>query len=442
MGEQDFTDVAVWGCGSIGLSLAASFAARRLAVLGCDIDGGRLARIADGSACRTEPDLARSVRAGLESGLLRFTHELGTADAIRAHIIAVPTPWRDGDGFDDRPLQAAIEGILAVAGPRDAICIRSTVPIGVTAALARRLKAAGRDMDVACTPDRSIEGASYREQFSTPHLIGADDPAAAGRIGRLFSRLGEILICGSAAEAEAAKLVCNATRDAMFGLANEVGRLLDGLGLDGRAVCAAAGRGYARFALPPPGPVGGPCLMKDTHLLLDAAPADAAPVIRAARARNHAIPAEVAGAIAAHVADLTEARVALLGIAFKGRPAVADLRGSPALEIAALLRRDSRHRIVVWDAEVEAAAAQRQGLSAEISPLAAARGAAAIVLANDHPALRALDFDALLAAAHPRALIYDLWGHTLGQAVTLQPGQMLRVLGGGIRRGAQEAPAP
>jgi UDP-N-acetyl-D-mannosaminuronic acid dehydrogenase len=253
--------------------------------------------------------------------------------------------------------------------------------------------------------------------------------------------LGEVVICGNAAEAEAAKLICNATRDAMFGLANEVGALLEDLGLDGRAICAAAGRNYPRFALPAAGPVGGPCLRKDTLLLLSAAAADAAPMIRAARARNQAIPREIAEAVGAHVAALDAPCIALLGIAFKGRPPVPDLRGSPALEIAALLCRDPRHRIVVWDAEVEAAAAP-EGLDVASSPAEAARGAAAIVLANDHPALRDMDLDALLAQAHPEALIYDLCGHTNGRAVALRPGQTLRVLGGREFRGAKAAPPP
>jgi nucleotide sugar dehydrogenase len=436
VGEDDFTAVAVLGCGTVGLPLAAAFASRGIAVVGCDADAGRLAAIADGSACRMQPDLAAAVRAGQDCGLLRFTDRLEPVGQSRAYFVAVPTPWREEIGFDAGQLDAAIEHILAVARRRDVICIRSTVPIGTGAAIARR--SGGLDLDVVATPDRSVEGASYGEQYSIPHLVGADDPAAADRVARLLGRLGEVVICGSGAEAEAAKLLCNAARDAMFGLANDVGRLFDELGLDGRSIRAAAGRNYQRFSLPAARPVGGPCLMKDSLMLLAHAAPDAAPVLRAARARNQAIPREVAEVVAAHVADFPGARIALLGIAFKGRPAVADLRGSPALEIAALLR--GNHEIIVWDAEVEAQAAQGKGLGAAASAQAAACGAGAIILANDHPALGDLDFDALLAAAHPRALLYDLCGHTAGRPVALGAGQVLRVLGGGERRGA-EGPA-
>jgi hypothetical protein len=73
------------------------------------------------------------------------------------------------------------------------------------------------------------------------------------------------------------------------------------------------------------------------------------------------------------------------------------------------------------------------------TPGAVAFGAAAIVLANNHPALAALDLDRLTAMAHPRALIYDLCGQSYGRKLALQPGQTVRILDGGQTVGA---PAP
>jgi nucleotide sugar dehydrogenase len=226
----------------------------------------------------------------------------------------------------------------------------------------------GHGLDVVSTPDRSVEGRAFLEQFDPPHLIGTLQAAATPRVEALFGRLGETVVCGGAGEAEAAKLLCNVTRDVMFGLANEVAALCDAIGLDGRAVCAAAGKGYPRFKPPRPGPVGGPCLVKDTDLLCASSGAPPPPLVEAGRAANRDVIRRVVEAGLAHWARAPPAPVALLGVAFKGSPPVADLRGSPALEIADGLRGAGVDSIVGWDPLAEPEALRAAGLTPRPRP--------------------------------------------------------------------------
>ncbi len=78
--------------------------------------------------------------------------------------------------------------IAAVARPADLVCIRSTLPIGATRALAASFPSAG--LAFAACPDRSVAGNAYAEQFTVPHIVGGLDEAAGAQAEALFSSLG------------------------------------------------------------------------------------------------------------------------------------------------------------------------------------------------------------------------------------------------------------
>ena len=428
----DIGEVVIVGCGSIGLPVAAAFATTGLRVLGHDVDTERVARLRHLREPIPEAELMAALKAAMDDGRLRFSDELGAVAETRAWIVAVPTPWSDEGGFDGGPLWAAIDAVLDVARDGDLLCVRSTVPVGTGAAIERRAAERGRAIGVAATPDRSVQGRSFREQFEVPHLIGGNSDEAVRSAADLFGRLGPVTLCGSSGEAEAAKLLCNVARDAMFGLANELAGIFADMGLDGQAVSEAAARDYPRLQLPRAGPVGGPCLSKDVGLLLGSEGAPKSPLLLAAREANSRIPQRVAKRILDHLAGTGPGRVALLGVAFKGRPATADLRGSPALDIAALLRAYPQLRIVGWDPEADGKALALAGLEPAECAEAAAAGAKVVVLGNDHPEIMALDLAALARAADGDALFYDLSGRRWGRDAALSPGQRLEVFGRGV----------
>ena len=397
MPQSGQCDVVVIGCGAIGLPLAAALASRGAQVLGIDSDAAKAAELAAGRTELVDAGLADALHEGLSNGRLAFAEALGPADRARAYVIATPTPALADGGFDKTPLKQALAGIAAVARPGDLVCIRSTVPIGVTRGLAKAFAAAG--LAFAACPDRSVSGNAYAEQFSVPHIVGGLDEAAGAWAEALFAPLGAVVRTPDPETAEAIKLFANVQRDVTFALANQFALICEASGVDFAAVRQAGAAGFPRFSLARPGPVGGPCLTKDLALLLASGGVDRidTALLSAARALNESLADRVAGDIEAELVGRPGAAVAILGLAFKGSPPTADRRGAFAGILTERPRRrlpglEARH----WDPVGDPPASRRAALD----------GAAIVVLANDHPGLA----DGLESDLAPGAVVFDLTG--------------------------------
>src|SRR6185437_2511505 len=85
-------EIAVIGCGAIGLPVAAALAARGARVAGVDVDPAKLARLAQGETELVDAGLAEALRAALTAGRLTFADRLARADGARTYVVATPTP--------------------------------------------------------------------------------------------------------------------------------------------------------------------------------------------------------------------------------------------------------------------------------------------------------------------------------------------------------------
>jgi nucleotide sugar dehydrogenase len=380
MSQASERDVVVIGCGAIGLPLAVALASVGKRVLGVDSDGAKVAGLCAGRSELVDAGLAPSLREALADGRLAFAAALGAADRAPTYVIAVPTPSAPDGAFDKASLERALAAIGGIARQGDLVCIRSTLPMGATRTLAAAF--GGLGLGFAACPDRSIAGAAYEEQFTVPHIVGGLDEDSGARAETLFSSLGAVIRAPDPETAEAIKLfalICEAT------------------GVDFAAVRQAGARAFPRFALARPGPVGGPCLTKDLALLLASGGVGDVDtgLLRAARALNESLADKLARAIEATLAGRprSAAAVAILGLAFKGRPPTADQRGAFA---AALAERLPGIEVRRWDPVSDAPAGRR----------AAVEGAAVVVRANDHPYL-AIGLEAEL---RPDAVVFDVTG--------------------------------
>jgi len=391
-------EVVVLGCGAVGLPLAVALASRGARVLGVDTDAGLVAALRCGRAQLVEDGLQAAVGDGLATGALAFATELRPTERPRAFVICVPTP-ASRERFDAGPLDGAAEAVVGAAHPGDLVCIRSTVPIGATRRLAERH--ADRGLAWASCPDRSLAGATLAEQFSTPHLVGGATPGAATRAAALFERLGRVIAVRDPETAEAIKLFANVSRDVSFALANTFAHICEASGVSYAEVRAAGADGYPRFNLAAAGPVGGPCLTKDVHVLAASAPLAGVDLslLTAARAANERLVDAVAAELLAGQSD-APGPIAILGLGFKGAPATRDQRFAfgPQL-VRALAAARPGLEIRTWDPVTQPAASSRD---------AAIAGAAAIVLANNHPDLVGAARASRALAAE--ALIVDMCG--------------------------------
>ena len=395
----DTPQIVVVGCGAIGLPLATAFASRGCDVLGVDTDPARLAALRAGRLGMRDEGLDAAFAAAVGAGRLAFADTIAVADRARAFILAVPTPV----GADGAPMlgnvEAGAHAIAAAARDGDLLLVRATVPVGTT----RRIFIAAaqrRRLHVAACPDRSVAGRCFVEQFSVPHIVGGIDAAATRAAAAVFAQLGPTVAVSSPEVAEAAKLFANVQRDVTFALANELALASEQLALDFGEIAAAAGEGYARFTLVRPGPVGGPCLSKDSALLAHSLREGSFGLARAARALNESLLDHVAQAVARHVSALPRPLVAVLGLAFKGDPPSADRRGAFGVALAARLRADLAHATLRLGEPTSDDPAERD-LDRAIA------GADVVVIANDHPLIKALDPPALARSLRGGALIYD-----------------------------------
>ncbi len=332
--------VAVLGLGYVGLPTAACLATGGLDVIGVDVNGDIVRRVARGEAPFAEPGLSIAVSGAVAVGRLSASTTVPAADA---YIIAVPTPFTDGHHPDLSMVISAAEAITPRLRGGEIIVLESTCPLGTTrriseliAGLRPDLKLphvpqAVPDVHLAYCPERVLPGRIMLEIVANDRVIGGLTPACAARAADLYRTFcrGELIIT-DAESAEMVKLAENAYRDVNIAFANELSLICERRGLDVWEVRRMANR-HPRVEILRPGPgVGGHCVAVDPWFIIDAAP-DLARLTRTARAVNDGMTVHVAGRIVDASRRFRAPQIACLGLAFKAD--VADLRESPAVEI-------------------------------------------------------------------------------------------------------------
>lgn len=358
--------VAVIGLGYIGLPTAAMLAARRMQVVGVDINARTVETINEGRVHIAEPELDMLVHATVREGLLRATTTPEPADAF---IIAVPTPFKDAHVPDLRHVRGAAAAIAPVLKRGDLVILESTSPVDTTEHISQWLAAARPDLrfphaetdhpdiHIAYCPERVLPGNVVRELVANDRVIGGITPACSQKACALYHIFVEgKLWVTDARMAAMTKLAENAFRDVNIAFANELSMLCGQLDVDVWELIRLANHHPRVNILRPGAGVGGHCIAVDPWFLVDSAP-EHTPLIRTAREVNDGKPGWVLERIARaleHCAGpgmpAREVPVALLGLAFK--PNIDDLRESPALRIAATLSRRHKGRLFLVEPNI------------------------------------------------------------------------------------------
>ncbi|MEX1146793.1 MAG: nucleotide sugar dehydrogenase, partial [Sphingomonadales bacterium] len=186
--------VAVIGTGYVGLVSGACFSEFGHHVICVDKDADKVARLKAGEIPIFEPGLEDLVARNVEAGRLTFTTDTaeGMADAA-AVFIAVGTPSRRGDGHADLTYVHAAAGEIGEQ-IRDytVIVTKSTVPVGTTSEIERRLRERYPDtaFDVVSNPEFLREGAAI-EDFMRPNrvVVGTTSERAKDVVRELYRPL-------------------------------------------------------------------------------------------------------------------------------------------------------------------------------------------------------------------------------------------------------------
>ena len=394
--DSNASDVAVVGAGYVGLTTAVVLTHFGHRVKCGELDPAKVERLSKGEPTIYEEGLMDMLRAGIGSGRLTFV--LGATAAVAdAEIVflCVPTPPRDDGSADTSALEAAATEIGPHLAHGAIVVNKSTVPVG-SATIVERL--IGRsDVSVVSNPEFLREGTAIHDSLHPDRIVvGARDPEAAARVGKLFASTEAPLIVTDAPTAETIKYASNAFLATKLSFINGVANLCETVGADirdvllGMAYDHRIGFDYLR-----PGPGwGGSCLPKDTRALIyigQQAGYDFTILSSAIEANEHQL-SSIVGKIRSSVGGSLDGRiVALWGLAFKA--GTDDLRSSPALDIAGRLQAEGAV-IRAYDPTVnEPRPGLPDGISLHPDALAACSGAEVLVVLTEWDEFRWVDFD-------------------------------------------------
>jgi UDP-N-acetyl-D-mannosaminuronic acid dehydrogenase len=411
-------NICILGLGYVGLTLAVAMADAGFRVHGIERREDVVALLKGGRAHFWEPRLDAKLSRVVEQGGFTMSTEVDPGFPASVYILTVGTPLKDEGGVSLEAVERAATQVASVMQEDSLVILRSTVKLGTARdVVAPILSASGRRYELAVCPERTLEGRALIELNELPQIIGSDDPDTRQRCQQLFGALTPTTIALSSLEAaELTKLVDNTYRDVTFAFANEIAQLCGKAGLSAHEVISAGRLGYPRTNVALPGPVGGPCLEKDPHILVESARTHgvAMGITAAARQVNEAQPSETVALIGEAFAAAgggAQPTIALCGLAFKGAPPTDDLRGTMAVPILAALRQAFPDaRVVGFDPVVPQQAAEEFfGIETAATLEDACDGASIVVIANNHPQFQRVELPALAARMAAPGLIYDYW---------------------------------
>jgi UDPglucose 6-dehydrogenase len=302
-----------------------------------------------------EPGLGELVHRNLRDGRLAFTTDLvdGIAEA-EIVFIAVGTPQGAQGGADLGGVWEVGRQIASDLSEPKIIVIKSTVPVGTNAELARRMaEATDVPFDVASNPEFLKEGAAI-DDFNKPDrvVVGVRRDEVAERLHELYApflRTDRPFLVMSPESAEMTKYVANCLLATKISFINEMANLSEAYGADVNDVRRGIGHDQRigfHFLFPGVG-YGGSCFPKDIRAVIHMAQARGvrARMMEAVDAVNEAQKDVLFRKIHQHFrGEIRDKTIAVWGLAFK--PRTDDIREAPALVlIDALLEAGAQLRV-------------------------------------------------------------------------------------------------
>jgi UDPglucose 6-dehydrogenase len=428
--------VAVLGLWHQGAVTAACLASAGHDVAAWDPDAAIVASLGRGEPAVAEPGLRELVAAGQRAGRLRVTSVLGDAVGDAAIVwIAFDTPVDADDRADvDFVLRQAAAAFPHLAS--GALVISSSqLPVGSVARLEREFAAdaGGRQVTFACLPENLRLGRAI-EVFTKPDrvVVGVRSDADRAHVEALLAPVTTRLEFMGVESAEMTKHAVNAFLATSIAFINELASICEQYGADARDVergLKTEARIGPRAYLKPGAAFAGGTLARDVVFLreLGTRAGRATPFFDGVEASNRAHRGWASRRLLEEIGTIAGAAVGVWGLAYK--PGTSTLRRSTSVELCKWLV-DRGFRVRAHDPQAEALPDTLRAVVRAATPIDAARGAAALVVATEWPDYREVDADAL-AQAMPAGVVLDPNGYV---ARTLGADRRFRVVSVGMRR--------
>jgi UDP-N-acetyl-D-mannosaminuronic acid dehydrogenase len=396
-------DLAVIGAGRIGLPWAAVLAVEGDRLVSCiDIDEERVAAINDRTTPFEEPGLAEYLEQAVDTGRLRATSD---ETAVGEHEYVASTINAPRNGMDQ--FLGVLREYASHLTSEQVLINRTTLPVHMITRMQEVLAAElAAPPEFTVLPERLAEGQAVTEIKQLPKVAGVQTATGKRRISELLAPLDGQVEFTDPRTAMFVKLIDNTYRDALFAIANQIAYAADALELDSQQAIRLANHEYPRNDIPTPGPVGGKCLPKDPHFLMDATICDqptTPDLFNTTRRTNARLPSYVATAVLSE----RPSKVAVLGISYKS--GVGDTFNSPANEI----------KTILVDQGVEVSAHDPHADAGTPDVSTAVAEADVVLLATNHDEYRGIE-SIINEHAHTDGVVYDLWGFLDREALTME----------------------
>lgn len=325
--------IAVIGLGYVGLTFAISLAKVGFEVLGIENNDKIFKSTIEGKAQFYEENIDKFLVKTQRSKRLKIENNLNNIQKCKIIFITLGTPVDKNKNINLKNLFNLINELKNKLSNKSILVLRSTVKIGTTKKIENILNK-NKKIFLAMCPERTTEGSALKEIHYLPQIIGCKDDFVKKKLSNIFKKITKKTIYfNTYREAEILKLIDNSYRDTIFGFANELARIGEYYKIDILNVINKIKIDYPRSNIALPGTVGGPCLTKDPHILIESVKNKLKlPIISSARSTNENLTIEVLKMIKKRF-NKKITKILICGIAFKGTPSTSDIRGSLATEV-------------------------------------------------------------------------------------------------------------
>ena len=344
--DSNQVHLVVIGLGYVGLPVVLEAVQAGIQCVGLD----NSSRIVTGLNAGTShvDDISDEQVAKLLSHGFQATSDPSVLQNANVVVICVPTPLREDQSPDLGAVTSASQAIRDFLHPGMLVVLESTTYPGTTDGLVRGILEesgliAGRDFNLAFSPERIDPGNPHYGLKNTPKVVGGYTPACTERAANFYSLFVDTVVrTRGTREAELAKLLKNTYRHVNIALVNEMSIFCHELGIDlWDSIDAAATKPFGFTAFYPGPGVGGHCIPIDPNYLSYQVRSLGYQFrfVELAEEISNRMPGYVVSRIQdllnEHSQSLKGAKVLLLGLTYK--PNISDQRETPSRDVANLL---------------------------------------------------------------------------------------------------------
>lgn len=269
-------NIAVIGCGYVGLVSGVCLAALGHRVVGIDVDIKKVESLRQGVVPIYEPGLSEMIKGEVARDRLHFDIDIKKAvqesDTI---FLAVGTPPAKEGGYDLTYLFGAAEQVAKEANGPKTIVVKSTVNPGTGSKVAKLVaKLSPHKIEVVNNPEFLREGTAIQDFMQPDRVVfGANSAEGVATLREIYQPLidkGYQIFSMSRESAEMTKFAANAMLAMRISFMNELSQLAQAIGADiesvriGIGADARIGKPFLKAGVG----YGGSCFPKDVQALV------------------------------------------------------------------------------------------------------------------------------------------------------------------------------